>query len=72
MSAYHKADLERLRIDNEWIKAFYKHGYENHDKTVSMINEVLSWRNEFEANSNNKYFFTFPCNRDVCQKKVFF
>jgi hypothetical protein len=53
--AYHKSDLERLQADNEWIRAFYKHGYESHDKTVAIINEVLTWRQEFEANS--EYIF---------------
>ena len=49
---YHKLDIERIKNDNEWVKAFYKHSNENHDKTVAMIHEVLSWRQDFEANSN--------------------
>lgn len=48
---YHKLDIERIKNDNEWIKAFYKHSNENNDKTVAMIHEVLSWRQEFEANN---------------------
>jgi hypothetical protein len=50
-NGYHKSDLERLHTDYDWIRAFYKHGYESHDKTVAMIHDVLTWRNDFEANS---------------------
>lgn len=40
------------------MKAFYKHGFNNHDKTVDLMHEVLKWRMDFEANSNiNGYSF---------------
>lgn len=50
---YHEKDLERIKADvnNDWLKAFYKHGFSNHDKTVNIIHEVLLWRKEFDANS---------------------
>ena len=46
-------DLERLKADvnNDWLKAFYKHGFSNHDKTVNIMHEVLLWRKDFDANS---------------------
>ena len=48
--AYHQMDIQRLTRDNEWLKAFYKHSQQINDKTVDMLNEVLSWRKEFNAN----------------------
>lgn len=53
MGKYHKSDLDRLRRDNQWIKAFYKYSQESQEKAVNMLDEVLAWRNEF--GSNGKY-----------------
>lgn len=50
LGKYHRADLERVRRNNEWVKAFYKYSQENHEKCVSMLDEVLTWRNEFGSN----------------------
>jgi len=48
---YHSLDLERLRENNDWIAAFYKYAEEKPEKTVSMLDEVLAWRNEFGTNN---------------------
>ena len=48
---YHPADLERISSNTDWIRAMYKHSQENNEKTTNSIHEVLSWRQEFEANS---------------------
>lgn len=50
LGKYHKLDLERLRKNNDWLKAFYKYAQENHERTVNMLDEVLIWRNEFGCN----------------------
>jgi len=47
---YHPLDLDRIEKDNKWIRAFYEHSFENKDKTVNMIDEVLLWRKKFNAN----------------------
>jgi hypothetical protein len=41
-----------LNKDNEWIKAFYRQSMEENNKTLSLIDEVLTWRNDFGVNSN--------------------
>lgn len=56
-SEYHKDDLQRLKKDTAWLRAFYKHGFSNHDKTVSLIHDVLVWRKDFDANSINPFDF---------------
>ena len=43
--------MERLRENNDWIAAFYKYAEEKPEKTVSMLDEVLAWRNEFGTNN---------------------
>jgi len=50
LGKYHSLDLERLRKDNEWLKAFYKYANEDPVKTVSMVHDVLLWRNDFGTN----------------------
>ena len=50
---YHPLDVERIKKDTCWVRAFYKHSQENSDKTVNMINEVLIWRKEFNANGKD-------------------
>jgi hypothetical protein len=50
MGKYHKYDLDKLRRNNEWLKAFYKYSQEDHEKTIIMMNEVLTWRSEFGCN----------------------
>ena len=49
---YHQADLDRLKSDknNAWMRAFAKHGFDNFDKTVAIMNDVLKWRKDFGAN----------------------
>ena len=47
---YHPTDIQRLKSGTDWVKAFCKHGFNNMDKTVSLMNEVLKWRKEFGAN----------------------
>lgn len=57
---YHEKDLERLRKDNLWVRAFFKHGLEDTHKTASVINESLTWRKQFGANdllASDKYPF---------------
>ena len=49
---YHPNDLERVKKDSNWLRAFYKHSIANNEKTVAMAHDVLSWRKEFEANGN--------------------
>jgi hypothetical protein len=48
--SYHPLDLERINKDTKWIRAFYKHSLENSERTVGMIDEVLTWRKKFNAN----------------------
>lgn len=50
---YHPKDLERVNKDNEWMKAFHKHGLEDHNKTVDVMDEILTWRKNFGANGLN-------------------
>ena len=50
---YHALDLERINKDTKWIRAFYKHSLENNERTVNMIDEVLTWRKKFNANGTN-------------------
>lgn len=50
LGKYHKLDLERIRRDNDWLKAFYKYSEQDETRTVNMLDEVLTWRNEFGAN----------------------
>lgn len=47
---YHQKDVDRIRANNDWIKAFNKHSMGDFDKAVNMIDEVLIWRKEFGAN----------------------
>lgn len=47
---YHPKDVERVRKDNEWMKAFWKHGEDEHSRAVDVMNEVLDWRKKFGAN----------------------
>lgn len=48
---YHPLDVERIKKDTHWIRAFYKHNQENPVKTCNAIHDVLLWRKEFDANS---------------------
>lgn len=56
---YHSKDLERINKNNEWIKAFYKNGLDDHHKAVDLMDEVLTWRQKFGANGK-------PHNRRHC------
>ena len=49
-SDYHPKDMERIHKDNEWIKAFWKNGLEEHNRAADLIDEVLDWRKKFGAN----------------------
>ena len=37
-------------MDTKWIRAFYNHPHENSEQTAKIIDEVLTWRNEFNSN----------------------
>ena len=41
------------------MKAFYKHGLESEKTTVPLINDVLTWRKEFECKSNTSIYSFF-------------
>ncbi|CAF0743075.1 unnamed protein product [Brachionus calyciflorus] len=47
---YNPKDIERIKKDTKWIKAFHKHSIDDQEKTVNMIDEVLTWRKQFGAN----------------------
>lgn len=47
---YHPKDMERIHKDNEWIKAFWKNGLEEHNRAADLADEVLDWRKKFGAN----------------------
>ena len=47
---YHPKDLERIKRDSNWLRAFYKHAICDDAKTVTMVHDVLTWRKQFEAN----------------------
>ncbi|CAF0941452.1 unnamed protein product, partial [Brachionus calyciflorus] len=47
---YKPKDIERIKKDTKWVKAFHKHSIGDIDKAVNMIDEVLIWRKEFGAN----------------------
>ena len=38
---YHPKDMERIHKDNEWIKAFWKNGLEEHNRAADLVDEVL-------------------------------
>lgn len=48
---YHPDDIDRLRKDNEWVKAFYQHSMEEVDTTICLMDEVLIWREKSETHS---------------------
>jgi hypothetical protein len=48
--SYHDADVERIKAGTDWIRACYKHSSDSADRTLNTIDEVLTWRKEFEAN----------------------
>jgi len=48
--SYHEADVQRIRTATDWIRACYKHSSDSADRTLNTIDEVLTWRKEFEAN----------------------
>lgn len=50
--SYHPLDLERVRKNTNWIRAFYKHAIGSADKAADLANEVLTWRKQNDANSN--------------------
>lgn len=51
---YNPKDVERIKADSKWLRAFYKHSLDDSDKTVEMINDVLKWRQDFDCNSKFK------------------
>lgn len=50
-SVYHYDDIDRLQKDNEWIKAFYRHSMEDIETTISLMDEVLTWRMSQDINN---------------------
>ena len=56
---YHKLDVARLRASNDWLKAFYKFSGETPERTLPMLDEVLTWRNEFGTNGKILPFLLF-------------
>jgi hypothetical protein len=51
-NAYHPLDVERVKKNTDWVRCFFKHGLGDSDKTVQVADDVLTWRNTFNANSN--------------------
>ncbi|CAF0743056.1 unnamed protein product [Brachionus calyciflorus] len=47
---YHPKDIDRIKADSNWLRAFYKHSLMNSDRTVDMVNDVLKWRKDFNCN----------------------
>lgn len=49
---YHPKDVERIRRNATWVRAFYRHSLANNEKTISTIHEVLMWRKNIGINGN--------------------
>ncbi|RNA36023.1 Motile sperm domain-containing 2 [Brachionus plicatilis] len=47
---YHPKDVERIKANGSWIRAFYKHSLLDQDRAVEMIHDVLKWRKDFDCN----------------------
>ena len=68
----HKIFLKNhFKIDTKWIKAFYKHSLGVNEKTVSMINEVLTWRKKFNANGLTTFIIYFYYVKKKFKKRKF-
>jgi len=68
---YHPRDLERLKKDNEWIKAFYRQSMEDNEKTLCLIDEVLAWR-KFSDVNNIIIPGRLPVSEELFQKGFIF
>jgi hypothetical protein len=44
-------DLERLKNNNDWIKAFYRHSNEDVETAIALVDEVFTWRKNTDTNS---------------------
>ncbi len=44
-------DLERLKTNNDWIKAFYRHSNEDVETAIALVDEVFTWRKNTDTNS---------------------
>lgn len=68
---YHPKDLERLKKDNDWIKAFYRHSMEEVDTAICLVDEVFTWRKNNDINS----LLTpgkLPVNEELFKKGLIF
>ena len=49
-NTYDERDIARLKENNAWLYAFYRHTHQKIDVALNLLDEVLSWRASIKAN----------------------
>lgn len=49
---FHPDDLERVKIDELWLRRFIAHGEQDVATAANLLYECCQWRKEFGVNGN--------------------
>ena len=49
---FDERDVERLRVDDGYIRRFLKHCHNSQEKALVMIKETIKWRKDNDVNGD--------------------